>query len=453
MEGVVKQAEMRALGKTEANWVAAVESGTGITVTSVMFQRRVPLGELKAALCDLLAMNPRLRSLIVREDRGFVFRTPEEVYVRVSEVDVSGDDHEEEEDGKVRERWHLITEKELNMGFSKDYPTAVFQPKVYVLPGDRSLLVLRVHAAAADMASTPTMVKQIVSSLQRRSVIDYRNVSGEGEEMVLPSVEDAIPPGQANKPFWAHGMDVVGYGLSSRRHAYLPFDDTESARSSKLIRAALTAGATDLLLKECEKREVSVYGVIIAAALKAVAAYKQVGARGEHYGATVLMQCRSLLQPQLPDSTIGFYHSALLRTIHTTEPEPFWEFAARCSQDFDNAVKNRKHFTDMGDLNGLMEQAMRFPSLTPSETMRTSVLSTMFAPVVEDLGEEVAEVGVKDFLSCSSTHGVGPCLALFPFMRQGSLQFSFVYSSPLFSRSLMQNIVDSILFYLSEDEP
>jgi hypothetical protein len=161
-----------------------------------------------------------------------------------------------------------------------------------------------------------------------------------------------------------------------------------------------------------------------------------------------------------PDLTVcsilgvpGFYHSALMRTIHTTEPEPFWELATRCSQDFDSAVKNRKHFTDMGDLNGLMEQAMRFPYLTPSGTMRTSVLSTMFDPVIEDLGEEAAAVGVKDFLSCSSTHGVGPCLALFPFMRQGSLQFSFVYPSPLFSRSLMQNLVDSILFYLSEDEP
>jgi hypothetical protein len=96
-------------------------------------------------------------------------------------------------------------------------------------------------------------------------------------------------------------------------------------------------------------------------------------------------------------------------------------------------------------------QAMRFPSLTPSGSLRTSVLSTMYEPVVEELGEEAAAVGVKDYLSCSSTHGVGPCLALFPFMRQSALQFTFVYSSPLYSRSLMQKLVDSILFYLSED--
>lgn len=148
----------------------------------------------------------------------------------------------------------------------------------------------------------------------------------------------------------------------------------------------------------------------------------------------------------------GFYHAALMRTIHTTEPEPFWDLARRCSQDFETAIQNRKHFTDMGDLNALMVQAMRFPNLTPSSTLRTSVLSTMYDPVVEDLSpEEAAAVGVKDYLSCSSTHGVGPCLGLFPFLRRGALQFSFVYSSPLYSRGVVQGLVDSILFYLSED--
>lgn len=72
-------------------------------------------------------------------------------------------------------------------------------------------------------------------------------------------------------------------------------------------------------------------------------------------------------------------------------------------------------------------------------------------PVYEDLGKAAAVVGVKDYLACSSTHGVGPCLAIFPFMREGALQFSFVYSSPLFSRSKTQKLVDSILSYLSEE--
>lgn len=445
MASPVMQTEARRLGKTEANWCAAVTSGTGITITSILFDRRVPVADVEQSLRELLALHPRLRSIIDSEDRDFAFRTPEEVSVSLTETDVSGETFEE------GEPWHLVTEKELNTPFPKDCPIPVFVPKLYLLPStSHSLLVLRVHAAAADMASTSTLVKQIVSSLKEIRV----SSNGEGQEVLLPSIEDGIPPGQANKPFWAHGVDVLGYGLTSRRHAYLPFEDTESERTSKLIRAALTAEATSLLLKECENRGVSIHGVINAAALKAIAAYKQVGARGEHYGTTVLVQCRSRLEPPLPESAIGFYHSALMRTIHTTEPEPFWELATRCSEDLNEAVKNRKHFTDMGDLNGLMVQAMRFPNLTPNCSLRTSVLSTMTDPVVEDLGDEdAAAVGVKDYLSCSSTHGVGPCLAIFPFLRRSSLQFSFVYPSPLFKDSLMRSLVDSILFYLSEEEP
>lgn len=248
MASPVMQTGVRTLGKTEASWCTAAESGTGITITSILFERRVPVADLKRSLCELLALFPRLRSIIVRENKEFVFRTPEEVYVRLTETDLSAETYDRDEKGNAQEPWHLITEKELNTPFSKDYPVPVFVPKLYILPSSHSLLVLRVHAAAADLASTPTMVKQIVSSLRKNSAIRFSS-NGEGQEELIPSLEAAIPPGQAKKPFWAHGVDVLGYGLSSRRHAHLPFNNTESARMSKLIRAALTAKATTVLHK------------------------------------------------------------------------------------------------------------------------------------------------------------------------------------------------------------
>jgi hypothetical protein len=148
----------------------------------------------------------------------------------------------------------------------------------------------------------------------------------------------------------------------------------------------------------------------------------------------------------------GFYHSCIMRTMHTTETVPFWDLAMQCARDVNEAIKNRKHFTDMGDLNTLMGQAMRFPNLTPNGSLRTTVLSMTFDPVADTVVPEEAEaVGAKNYLLCSSVHGVGPCLGIFSFMRQGSLHFSFVYPSPLLARSQMQSLVDSILFYLSGD--
>lgn len=231
MASPVLQAEVRLLGKTEANWCAAVESGTGITITSILFDHRVPVADLKQSLTSLLSLHPRLRSVIFFEENEFVFRTPEEPHVRLSETETD------------EESWHSITEKELNTSFAKEYPIAVFQPKLYRLKSGSSLLLLRVHAAAADMASTGTILRHVVSFLGKK---EEPRVS---QAVDLVSLEDGIPPGQADKPFWAHGLDVVGYGLSSRRHAHLPFEDTKSDRVSKLIRAALTADTTTSLLK------------------------------------------------------------------------------------------------------------------------------------------------------------------------------------------------------------
>lgn len=231
---VIMECADRVLGKTESNWCAAVEGGTGITITSILFSRRVPLEDLELSLSHLLALHPRLRSVIDHEDNEFRFHTP---------ADASAPRIEQIEWSEGVETLRLITEEELNAPFSTEYPLAVFVPKLYLLPKEQCVLVLRVHAAAADMASTATIVKDIVTSLHKRP----REVHG--EVVSLPSVEDAIPPGQANKPFWAHGVDVVGYGLVSRRHAYLPFEDTESGRMSKLLRGGLSAEATSLLLK------------------------------------------------------------------------------------------------------------------------------------------------------------------------------------------------------------
>lgn len=58
------------------------------------------------------------------------------------------------------------------------------------------------------------------------------------------AIEDAIPRGQANKPFWAHGVDLLGYSLGSRRHANFPFEDPNSPRHSQIVRLCLCSERT-----------------------------------------------------------------------------------------------------------------------------------------------------------------------------------------------------------------
>lgn len=255
----VLQTATRKLSRTESNWIAAVNSGTGTTICSILFDRRIPQLEIEGAVEDLLARNPRLRSILVQGEDQFFFETPEEVSdIAISVVDRSSNNTashngEEEEEVELKEElWHVITEEAMNTPFPSTYPFPVLESKLFLLPESHCLLVLRIHAAAADVASTATVIKQIIGSLHKRldeGVETLGNGKISNEEEFLPAVEDAIPSGQANKPFWAHGMDMVGYGLGSRRHAYIPFHDPDNARYSKLISADLKTEATSLLLK------------------------------------------------------------------------------------------------------------------------------------------------------------------------------------------------------------
>lgn len=61
-----------------------------------------------------------------------------------------------------------------------------------------------------------------------------RELKGNGE--VSLGIEDLIPNGQANKPFWARGVDMLGYSLNSLRLSNLDFKDASSARCSQVVK-------------------------------------------------------------------------------------------------------------------------------------------------------------------------------------------------------------------------
>lgn len=62
-------------------------------------------------------------------------------------------------------------------------------------------------------------------------------------------IEDFIPSGKANKPFWARGLDVLGYSLNSFRLSYIDFVDASSPRCSKVARLRLTSVETQILVQ------------------------------------------------------------------------------------------------------------------------------------------------------------------------------------------------------------
>ena len=124
------------------------------------------------------------------------------------------------------------------------------------------------------------------------------------------------------------------------------------------------------------------------------------------------------------------------------QDEDLWELAEKHQKSISSALNENKHFLDIGDLNLLMCKAIENPFLTPSSSMRTSLISVFEETVVHDRLQIYQQAGIEDFLACSSVHGVGPSIAIFDSIIEDQLHLDFVYPAPLHSRDQIQALVD-----------
>lgn len=507
--GNVSQTEVfnRPLGNTEKNWSAAVAGGTGNTVIGVLFREVMDTEKLQRSVQFVQNLHPRTKSLLIHKNGLDFLEVADEPYVKVKTVNgwVAPPDSEDEaepghsprkEDSEdclteaagrdcfeigrttssdlsdvnvleaiegtyklsmCQQRWLRIVEEEMNVPWNyelakeSDVPLQLFDVKLYLLDSGRSLVMIRAHTAICDRVSAGIIVGDLLASLEFEvcgKPIDGLREGRERNHCNLLCVEDFIPKKSLHKPFWARGIDLVGYGLGSRRHACLHFKNTEFPRKTSLIRSGLSRKDTDCLLEAAVKRQTSLYGAISAAALKAAAANKHLENKFEHFAVTTMLDCRPLLEPMLDQSIVGFYHSAMMNTHHVGEKTDFWDLARRCHDSVQNAIHHHKHFTDMNDLNLLMSQAIQHPNLTPSSSLRTSMLCAFRDSAREDMKVFSESLGVEDYIGCSSVHGVGPCFAIFDSIREDGLHMANVYPAPLFSRSQMTALVKSMMKFL-----
>ncbi|KAJ0818109.1 hypothetical protein HanLR1_Chr00c0373g0745661 [Helianthus annuus] len=147
---------------------------------------------------------------------------------------------------------------------------------------------------------------------------------------------------------------------------------------------------------------------------------------------------------------IGFYHSAISTSQEVKGEETLWDLATKVYMTFENSKNNNKHFSDMADLNFLMSKAIENPSLTPSSSLRSSLVSTFEDPIIENSSDHERELGLDDYIGCASAHGIGPSIGLFDTVRDGQLDCACVYPAPLHSREQMQELIAKMKTILLE---
>ncbi|KAL3839293.1 hypothetical protein ACJIZ3_023884 [Penstemon smallii] len=444
----------RPLCNTEQNWCRAVSSGTGITVLALhMSKPPSKITLLENILKKLHKSHPLLNSKLhynpTTKNFSFLASTTPKIDIKLHDLASTSHLLQTKEKTKLPP-FHIILEHELNTNKWSD-PNSfessgidVLYTSVYALSEAKCVVVLRFHSSICDRTTAVSLLMELMELVE----VDegggtYKEIENDGEGSL--GMENLVPKGMGKKTVWAHGMDVLGYSLNSFRLTNLKFVNTKWPRTSEVVRLQLDTQHTARILDGCKSRGIKLCGALSAAGLIAAHSTKlNYDHIKKKYGVVTLTDCRSHLQPPLSIHHFGFYHSAILNIHSVNGNENFWDLAERSYNEFAHSKKSNKHFTDMGDINFLMSKAIENPSLTASSSLRTSLISVFEDPVIDNTSQMQKQIGVEDYVGCSSVHGVGPSIAIVDTIRDGALDCACIYPSPLHSREQMNDLVDGM---------
>ncbi|CAI5527436.1 unnamed protein product, partial [Closterium sp. Naga37s-1] len=370
------------------------------------------------------------------------------------------------------EALRLVTQVEMNtpmatvVGEKDEEPTDVFQ--VHVYPSElATCIVLRGHCAAFDRSSALSVARAFLSALAAvlaGSAPSSPTWPSTGVSLP-PSLSSLMPKGAQAKGFFTKMVDAVGYAASSHS-AVLPFqpgcaDSLKNHFRSEIIPIHLSKQETDALKSACEARGSSLYGVQCAAVLKAAAEELKLK-KDESFGVTSLIDCRQYCDPALPSSAIGVFDSGLPLKHSCSHASSLWGIAGQLTQQVATAVSKGKHFSELPVLEMLFVTVLNTPSLSPEHSLRTSFLTSFTdGPLPLDLatthgtsngsatngttndssaaaGGDLALLQLDGVMGpLVASHGIGPCIGMPDFIKDGALQVLLVYPTPLYSPAQM----------------
>ncbi|CAD5325617.1 unnamed protein product [Arabidopsis thaliana] len=463
----VPKSMTRPVGGTEYSWCRAIDGGTGIAVIALLLSRTPKLQNLQNTLDKLQIYHPTLRSNI-RFDASansfsFVVTSAADSHVEIHPFDsVSTAQIIRDSDDPCADPHRIILEHEMNKNtWINPHRWIKSESRVFIVSlydltddGEQRILTFRLNTAAVDRTAAVTLLREFMKETAADGFGNGPVVAATETAVGLgKAIEELIPSGKGDKPFWARGIDVLGYSLNAFRFSNLDFVDAENSnRRSQLVRLKLDRDQTLKLVAGCKARGLKLWAALASSALIAAYSSKNLPPyQGEKYAVVTLSDCRSILEPPLTSNDFGFYHAGILHTHDLTGEEKLWDLAKRCYDSFTSSKNSNKQFTDMSDLNFLMCKAIENPNLTPSSSLRTAFISIFEDPVIDESPEpELASLGVQDYIGCASIHGVGPSVAVFDALRDGKLDCAFVYPSPLHSREQMDGLIQHMKTILLE---
>ncbi|KAL6005275.1 hypothetical protein ACLOJK_005837 [Asimina triloba] len=238
----------RPLGGTESSWARAVPGGTGVTVIALLISHPPQISVLQTALRTLQTHHPILRSKLITDAPAPFFSIPDSPLLQIGTVDLPTTSALLAPASSNVSPLHRLLEHELNLNtpwadHAPAEPPDVFFATLYEIPDSKVVFALRLHTSVCDRTAAVALMRELMVLMRERE----KGADWGADEAGLP-VEEMIPKGKGDKPFWARGLDLAGYSLNSFRQAQLDFEDVSPSRRSEVVRLEMSEEETSRLL-------------------------------------------------------------------------------------------------------------------------------------------------------------------------------------------------------------
>jgi hypothetical protein len=228
-------------GGTEYSWCRAVPGGTGTTLLALRLSPgAAAVTAVQGALRFLQSVHPALRARLRTSPSGpmLAFPSPSPAPSPpplLSLAPLPAPDFDA----------LLVHELNRNPWTEPDSDAPVLFATLYELPppGGAALFV-RIHTVACDRSAAAALARELMSLLG-----GAEDAGREPEEVTAEAgLDERIPQRDTWKPFWARGMDMLGYSINGLHTSTLPFVETGTERSTHKLRLGLGRDETTLLL-------------------------------------------------------------------------------------------------------------------------------------------------------------------------------------------------------------
>ncbi|EFJ04195.1 hypothetical protein SELMODRAFT_432639 [Selaginella moellendorffii] len=462
----------RELGSSEENWTRCTAGGTGIGIFGMALRQIVQTPSILLAAKAVCENHSMLRAQLVPDAKS----SSKKLAFEVRSVDSFAPVVESlpwpeegtlgscdgDEEALVKSALQAVVTNELNLPFHKehkelDHTVDIFQIHVYEeASSGSSIIVLRFHSGACDRYSSSTAAQEFVAALDRcveaGVECERQEQQRQDRDGLLPCMEDLVPKSKASKGFFKKGIDAVGYALNSSKSALLPFQPgfTKQPHAtpfrSEILSYSLGKPGTEDFFAACKRESTTIAAALSAAFLKTAASVTK-EKKQDTFSFTNVLDCRGYFEPPLDASVVGNYSAGLPHDEQVKEGVPFWDLARQISSSTEKNLAKSRHFSELSVLNMLLSQVIKHPSVTPSSSMRTALFTVFVDGPTKCSWGNVKNLKLAGTIGpLASMHYVGPCFSVAEALLDGpELSLTFVYTTPMYSRSQLQDLVSSSL--------